>query len=83
MKLKDLNPRIKTGAVDKLLIFDCPLRCPKQYGFNHTFMLPITGAKKWDVDSEDLETLTLRPSVLDIGSCGVHFYITAGKIEML
>lgn len=86
MKLADLHPHFTQEAGEKVLVFDCPKHCD-MFGSSHSFRIPVgTQSYAWKIDSEDFNTLTLRPSVLDStpgGSCGIHFYITKGEIEIL
>ena len=89
MKLTDLNPRFTHDGPQKVLVFECP-KCQsdgKDVGefTGHCFRIPIDGDRPWHIDREDFQTLTMRPSVLDLtpGGCHVHFYITKGEIELL
>lgn len=98
MKLTDLNPTFYgAGPVDnegKLtrrgvgLIFDCPCgECGRLCAIG--FRNPIDGGPPLDTDrplwqrtGEDLETLTLTPSIHRSGpdSCGWHGFITNGEV---
>jgi len=91
MKLTDLNPHFTHEGETKVLVFECPKHC-NMFGHCHSFRIPVTLGETtkippvWNIDSEDLNTLTMRPSVLDMtknGKCGVHFYITKGEIQIL
>lgn len=87
MKLTDLNPRFERSSSNgwEYLTFDCP-KCGdvplREYGIKHSFVLPISpdDPKHWTLHDRNFEALTLTPSVLDIGKCNAHFFITHGEI---
>lgn len=91
MKLIDLNPRFTNENSEKVLVFDCPKPANEHYDHAHSFRIPVGGSRGWNIDTDDFNLLTLRPSVADVTSgypgekayCGIHFYITKGEIEIL
>lgn len=88
MKLTDLQPRLTHEEGELILVFLCP-KCCDMYGdgSHHSFRIPVGKQyNAWTINTEDFNTLTLRPSVLDKtanGNCGIHFYITKGEVEIL
>ncbi len=84
---KDGNPvpfREKVG-----ISFDCPCgKCPE--GFSNSVYLsfenppdggpPVGNSPHWHRQGEDFETISLSPSILRIGGCGWHGYVTNGEI---
>lgn len=41
---------------------------------------PIDAKHHWQRTGETFETLTLRPSILDVSRCGWHGYVTDGEV---
>lgn len=92
MKLVDLNPKFlgarhANGVTEKAGVdLDCP--CGKcGHRLYVPFKVPIgpgdpyMNEKGWNRTGETFETLTLEPSILRIGLCGWHGYITNGEIR--
>lgn len=91
MKLTELNPYFDGQGDNACLVFDCPKPAAEHYDHVHKFRIPIAGDRKWDIDSLNFETMTMRPSIQDATSgypgekpyCGIHFFITKGEIQIL
>lgn len=54
------------------LVFICPCGCQTVRS------VPVTGDRKWTWDGNK-ELPTLTPSILIIGECGWHGFLTAGE----
>lgn len=92
MKLTELNPKFLGarhggGVTERAGVdLDCP--CGK---CGHRLYVPFknpigpgesySNEKGWDRTGETFETLTLTPSILRIGLCGWHGYITSGEVR--
>lgn len=69
------------------LAFNCPCGCKDDVAIHITN--PLDGGPKlmhdgfptWERTGEDFESLTLRPSILRMGGCGWHGFITNGEIQ--
>lgn len=85
MRLSELNPKFYMQGAYEWLDFECP-RCKGQpvpeNMLQHTIQIPVDPShpKKWDMTGRDFEKITVSPSILDIGRCGVHFFIRNGGI---
>lgn len=69
------------------VIFDCPCgnhdeahRCYVPFA-NPIGPGPYVPEKGWQRTGDSFETLSLTPSILRIGGCGWHGYITAGEVK--
>lgn len=60
------------GEAFASLIFICPCGCSKIRS------VPVKGDRKWNWDG-NTELPTLTPSILIIGECGWHGYLTKGE----
>ena len=69
--------------------FKCP--CPALHDeFDRVFVAfrnPLDGGPcldgsghRWDREGESFDTLTLRPSILRLGGCGWHGFVTNGEV---
>lgn len=93
MRLIELNPKwISSGGegitnsethepvslIEKSAIeFDCPDKCGERR------LVPIINEhnkRGWNLVDENLETLTLTPSIQVTTGCKTHFHITNGEI---
>lgn len=69
------------------LIFDCPCGCTELIAI--PFHNPISGGPPavregqagWHRTGETFETLTLTPSILRVGGCQWHGFVTDGEIR--
>ncbi len=84
MKLKDLNPKLIND--ESYLVLNCP-KCE-----NHKIILPIKGLNAWKQSGNNLDDMTLKPSVWHNSPkskhyrndfCSVHFFITNGEIKIV
>ncbi len=60
------------GQYSRSLIFICPCGCSK------VRIVPVKGDRKWNWDGNQ-ELPTLTPSILIMGECGWHGFLTAGE----
>lgn len=81
----DGNPIPVTLGVG--VVFDCPCgnhdedhRCYVPFK-NPIGPGPYVNEKGWQRTGDTFETLTLTPSVLRIGGCGWHGFITDGEVK--
>lgn len=67
------------------LAFDCPCGCRERVYLN--FENPLDGGKKlsghpsWNRTGDTFETISLTPSILRMGGCGWHGYLTNGELK--
>jgi hypothetical protein len=82
---RDGNPVPERPGVG--VLFDCP--CGNHDESHQLFVpfknpigdgVPYDGERGWQRTGETFETLTLTPSILRIGGCGWHGFITNGEI---
>lgn len=63
--------------------FECPCGCdsPIYVAFDRPLDggPPLPGERCWTRTGDTIETLTLRPSILRIGGCGWHGWVTDGE----
>lgn len=68
------------------LAFDCPCGSPTCSRVGVCFSNPIDGGPPvpgvtWDRTGDQLETITLHPSIQRNDNCRAHFYVRNGAIE--
>ena len=79
---KDMNPVPERKGVG--ISFNCPCGCGTRCFV--MFANPIDGGKAirdrttWQRAGDTFETLTLTPSILRVGGCAWHGFITNGEI---
>ena len=79
---KDMNPSPARHGVG--VMFDCPCGCGTRCFI--PFTQPLDGGSSidyhvtWERTGDSFENLTLTPSILRIGGCGWHGFITNGEV---
>lgn len=80
--LRDLDPRWTDGGTgDAALVFQCPA-CESGHYHRIPVEKPNQMGAKWTRNGEDLERLTLTPSInaTKSGDCKFHGFITDGVV---
>jgi len=79
---KDGNPVSKREGVG--ISFDCPCGCSPRVFVS--FSNPLDGGEKlrdritWERTGDTFDNLTLSPSILRLGGCGWHGFVTNGEV---
>lgn len=81
---KDGNPIPERHGIG--IVFDCPCGCSEIVGL--PFRNPLDGGPvhspnqaSWQRTGDTFETLTLTPSILRMGGCGWHGFLTNGEFK--